>query len=91
MLVIDFKLGAEVLDTRAAKSSKTRAGASASYKAATTPAEQEAFKNANPMVCDRVRDHCHVTGAYRGAAHNSCNLKAKTCYDVIVFVHNLKI
>ena len=24
---------------------------------------------------DRVRDHCHYTGRYRGAAHNSCNLK----------------
>ena len=23
---------------------------------------------------DRVRDHCHYTGRYRGAAHNKCNL-----------------
>ena len=23
---------------------------------------------------DRVRDHDHLTGAYRGAAHNKCNL-----------------
>ena len=22
----------------------------------------------------KVRDHCHYTGKYRGAAHNNCNL-----------------
>ena len=26
----------------------------------------------------KVRDHCHYTGTYRGAAHSICNLK----YDV---------
>jgi hypothetical protein len=31
-----------------------------------------------------------MTGDYRGAAHSKCNLKARTCYDVPVFVHNLK-
>ncbi|XP_065667559.1 uncharacterized protein LOC136087872 [Hydra vulgaris] len=29
------------------------------------------------LVKDKVRDHCHITGKYRGAAHNSCNLKYK--------------
>ena len=24
---------------------------------------------------EKVRDHCHYTGRYRGAAHNLCNLK----------------
>ena len=23
----------------------------------------------------KVRDHCHYTGKYRGAAHNICNLR----------------
>ena len=42
---------------------------------------------------DAVKDHCHITGAYRGAAHNACNLKmrikSKTDQIPIVF-HNLK-
>ena len=25
----------------------------------------------------KVRDHCHITGKYRGAAHASCNLNFK--------------
>ena len=25
----------------------------------------------------KVRDHCHFTGKYRGAAHNLCNLQFK--------------
>ena len=25
----------------------------------------------------RVRDHCHYTGTFRGAAHNICNLTYK--------------
>ena len=25
----------------------------------------------------KVRDHCHSTGKYRGAAHNVCNLRYK--------------
>ena len=26
---------------------------------------------------DAVRDHCHITGKYRGATHNACNLKLR--------------
>ena len=25
----------------------------------------------------RVRDHCHITGQYRGSAHQDCNLKLR--------------
>ena len=38
---------------------------------------------------DRVRDHCHYTGRYRGAAHNSCNLKYRKPNNIPVFFHNL--
>ena len=27
----------------------------------------------NPREDDKVRDHCHITRNYRGAAHNACN------------------
>ena len=45
----------------------------------------EEIKNTN----DKVRDHCHYTGRYRGAAHNSCNLKYSKPKGVPVFFHNL--
>ena len=37
----------------------------------------------------KVRDHCHFTGRYRGAAHNSCNLKYKKPNFTPVVFHNL--
>ena len=39
---------------------------------------------------DRVRDICHLTGKYRGAAHSKCNLKMKTPTFVPVLFHNLE-
>ena len=38
---------------------------------------------------DKVRDHCHFTGRYRGPAHNSCNLKYRKPKSISVFFHNL--
>ena len=37
----------------------------------------------------KVRDHCHFTGKFRGAAHNACNLKYKTPKFIPVVFHNL--
>ena len=36
----------------------------------------------------KVRDHCHVTGQFRGAAHQSCNLRVRTSLKIPVFFHN---
>ena len=38
----------------------------------------------------RVRDHCHFTGKFRGAAHEKCNLLCKAPKFTPVFFHNLK-
>ena len=36
----------------------------------------------------KVRDHCHFTGKYRGAAHNTCNLRYKIPKNIPVVFHN---
>ena len=41
----------------------------------------------------RVRDHCHITGKYRGSAHQDCNLQLRLNSDKIkipVIFHNLR-
>lgn len=37
----------------------------------------------------KVYDHCHFTGRYRGAAHQSCNLQFRAPKYIPVFFHNL--
>ncbi|KYN23492.1 hypothetical protein ALC57_04090 [Trachymyrmex cornetzi] len=37
----------------------------------------------------RVRDHCHLTGRYRGPVHTNCNLNYKNSYTIPVVFHNL--
>ncbi|PFX13987.1 hypothetical protein AWC38_SpisGene21896 [Stylophora pistillata] len=58
----------------------------------------EIFKNATCCwLCEKeftekdkkVRDHCHYTGKFRGAAHNSCNLKNRRPRFTPVIFHNL--
>ena len=36
----------------------------------------------------KVRDHCHYTGKYRGAAHNICNLTYKVPKEIPIVLHN---
>ena len=42
-----------------------------------------------PFKGNKVRDHCHYTGRYRGPACNSCNLKYRKPKFIPVFFHNL--
>ncbi|KAF4521845.1 hypothetical protein B566_EDAN003719 [Ephemera danica] len=37
----------------------------------------------------KVRDHCHITAKYRGAAHSSCNLRAQNPHFIPVLAHNM--
>jgi len=57
--------------------------------------EQQKFDNSlNSSICqkvlgtDRVRDHYHFTGRFRGAAHSKCNLVYKVNKFIGVFFHN---
>jgi len=38
----------------------------------------------------KVRDHDHVTGKFRGAAHQVCNLLLRRQYKIPVFFHNFR-
>ena len=38
----------------------------------------------------KVRDHCHVSGKYRGASHDKCNLKLRLSPVIPIIFHNLK-
>ena len=40
-----------------------------------------------------MRDHCHITGQYRGSAHQDCNLKLRINrkdFKIQVIFHNLR-
>ena len=62
-----------------------------------TPDEQISFDKAETchickkeLLTDKVRDHCHFTGQYRGAPHNSCNLQCRKPMILPVIFHNLQ-
>ena len=39
---------------------------------------------------NKVRDHCHINGKYRGAAHYCCNINLKLTKKAPAIFHNLK-
>ena len=41
------------------------------------------------LATDKVRDHCHITGKFRGAAHTKCNLNYRVPNFIPVLFHNL--
>ena len=42
------------------------------------------------IVDEKVRDHCHISGKFRGAAHFGCNANLKISKKVPVIFHNLR-
>ena len=61
--------------------------------------EEEQFQSSNTCwICEKlidddeekVRDHCHATGTFRGAAHWSCNINLQLTKSVPVIFHNLR-
>ena len=36
----------------------------------------------------KVKDHCHYTGKFRGAAHSDCNLRYKVPKNIPIVIHN---
>ena len=63
--------------------------------------ETDFQKAAKCHICDkpykdkdiRVRDHCHITGKFRGSAHQDCNLQLQIKPETIkipVIFHNLR-
>ena len=42
------------------------------------------------MISGKVRDHCHISGKYRGSACSNCNLNYKYPSYTPVYFHNLR-
>ena len=62
--------------------------------------EEEQFQSSNTcLICEqridddddeKFRDHCHVTGKFRGAAHWSWNINLQLTKNVSVMLRNLR-
>ena len=63
-----------------------------------TKKDQQDFEEADKChICNkkysekdiRVRDHCHITGKYKGSAHQDCNMNFKQADKIPVMFHHL--
>ena len=45
--------------------------------------DDENYKNKG-----KVKDHCHYTGKFIGAAHSKCNLNYKVPKEIPIIIHN---
>ena len=61
--------------------------------------EEHLFQQSNSCwICEKlidnddekVRDHCHVTGKLRGAAHSNCNINLQLTKKVPIIFRNLR-
>ena len=62
-----------------------------------TTEDENNFQNFNgswistqKIIKDKVRDHCHITGKFRGAAHKECNSKLRIPRKLPIIFHNLE-
>ena len=64
-----------------------------------TEEEEDSFqKSNNCWICkkfinndeENVRDHCHITGKFTGAAHRNCNVNFQLTKKAPVIFHNLR-
>ena len=67
---------------------------------AITKESDEDFENLTKCwICDnvyvvgvvKVRDHCHITGKYRGSSHREYRIKIKLNHKNPALLHNLKM
>ncbi len=66
---------------------KTKNCYACEVKFGTIRANERSGKKEKVIKC---RDHCHITGKYRGAACDKCNLRMRVPKFVPVFFHNLE-
>ena len=66
---------------------------------AMTAEQNEKFEKSNicwvcgkliDLVDNKVRDHCHITGKYRGSSHWKCNINLKISTKLPVIFHNVR-